>query len=342
LLDTGAKFSAPIVGAAGDIVDADDTVVVHFDANGNVIWKSQLPSSGNPISPILVNNGQYIFIATTAGPVSAFSADTGALIGSYQITGPNDSGTQNYVTRNTPCTQGHRVYVLVEGVTNNRYGMLTAIDLVPVAANPLRLAWQTDGLNGHPAAFGGPSGASPTLVSVNLQRIIYFDGASLTSGDDRAGFVFAVRDNGPNATLVFSRDNLLPIKISGSVDLGGTCIWFTGVATGVINCYDLITGNTHKTINLNALGIDANNQAPSAALTAATGIHGEHLIVTGSGRYNPAFGTGYVICLNADTSALVWKWQLNSGEATVSQYPIVSNQRIGAPSASSGIYIIGN
>jgi hypothetical protein len=220
--------------------------------------------------------------------------------------------------------------------------MLTAIDISPGGANPLQVAWQTDSLTGHPALFGGPSGASPTLVSVNGQPTIYFDGAALTPSGNRSGFAFAVRDNGTNAAVVFSRNNLTPSKISGSVDLGGTCIWFTGIFTGVVNCYNLVTGNTDKTINLNALGIDANNQAPSGALTAATGIHGERLIVTGSGRYNPAIGTGYIICLNADNSTLVWKWQLNPGEATMSQYPISSNQRIGAPSASSGLYIIGN
>jgi hypothetical protein len=179
---------------------------------------------------------------------------------------------------------------------------------------------------------------------VNGWPTIYLDGAAKTPGGRGGSIFLAYQDAGTNASLLWSRANGKPVKISGSLDLGGTCIWVTGLNSSIVNCLDLATGAVDNSFDLATLGISSQTLTPMAALSEATACDGHHLIIMGV-QHVP--GTGYVISVDVSTKppSLAWKIQLKTGEDSFSQYPIANTDQgplVAAITGISGIYMIGN
>ena len=191
-LNAAAYTSAPMLFSNGDIVACDNTKVLRFNANGEIVWRSDLSQGGIPISPVVTESG-VIILATLRGPIYAFDGSDGTLLGTLFIK-INESDPGFFETVNTPAVRGNRIYVSthhqINGITDSdNLAWLAAVDVDPDAINEsdrLRLAWHFE--------FGGGSGASPLLIN----NVVYFDGHRPQPGAERAPHVFAV--NRPTAT----------------------------------------------------------------------------------------------------------------------------------------------
>jgi hypothetical protein len=194
LLDYRASYSAPIVFADNSVLAADDHYVALFKAGypDSVVWKQQKSDSGIPISPIMVNDRIMIMATkcrrkTTDCPVSTWDIDAGQQLDAKYIV----DGTTVYQTLNTVSVDSEhsRAYVLTSAVSDRSLGRLQALDIDPLTGAITVSGWHFD--------FGGPSGASPTIVKNSLgQNQIFFDGVDQKAKRNQApvGTFYGVLD----------------------------------------------------------------------------------------------------------------------------------------------------
>jgi hypothetical protein len=329
LLSPKANASAPIIDVSGRVIAADEVNLILFDHDGQIIWQRALPG-GTPISPVPTANG-VVLVATWAGPISAYSLKDGSPVGTITVTDPSG---RTYQTKNTPSVNGNRAYVSMAAVDDASYGELVAIEIDPLnVSSPLTVKWAFP--------FGGGSGASPLTIN----DMIYFDGAHLTPKGITGPYVFGVKDLGSTFNLIWKNRMPTAVKASPAQDPRGG-LWVFGVgATSLLRLSETI-GTTLQTIDLATVLPPAPREMPTTAMSIARGPNGETIMLVGASPVVGSGGPSYALALNLDSSSLIWKVQLDAGDMTACQFPIVANSqgspRVVFPGMNSGAYFVGD
>jgi hypothetical protein len=334
LLSTKAFASAPIVDAEGDVIAADQNIIVRFDAAGNVVWLTQTPG-GTPISPVIVQ-GTTLLLATKGGPVSLYAINDGHLIGSLTFTDPGT--THSYDTVNTPSVNGSACYISMQARSNPSIGKLVRIDVDPAATRPLAVKWTFP--------FGGPSGGSPVYDATT--NSIYFDGSALTAGGSGPPVLFAVTDAGTMPILKWTAQ--LPAKVvaTGALDPRGG-FWSFAASVRYLWRFDETNGNVLQTLDVNALVNATGPHVPASPIMIAQNPQGTPVMILGS-IASLSVGSSFVISLDITPSAgaLLWKYKVANStlvDAAYGQFPIVETpdgkSRIVFTAFQSGAFFLG-
>jgi hypothetical protein len=328
ILSSKANTSAAIVDVSGQVIAADDANLIRFDHDGTIIWQTPL-SGGTPISPVPTPNG-VVLVATWAGPISAYSLADGSLVGTITVT---DTSGRTYQTKNTPSMNGNRAYLSMAAVNDASYGELVAIDIDPLnVTSPLTVKWAFP--------FGGGSGASPLTINDK----IYFDGAHLTPTGMTGPYVFGVQDLGSTYALMWKRLMPMPIKASPAQDPRGGLWVYSAGATSLVRLSES-DGTTLQPIDLATILPPSPREMPTTAMSMAYGPNGENIMLVGA---TPMAGGGpsYALAINVGSGSLIWKVQLDAGDMTACQFPIVANPqgspRVVFPGMNTGAYFVGD
>lgn len=307
LFGTTAKYSAPLVDATGKVVFADSYNIGFFNADGSVFSYSATPG-GRPFSPVFTNN-RVVILATMGGPISAYSLDSGALLGSYY---PQDPGNPNYYdTKNTPSVVGNRVYISM-ALQNDPAdtGRLYAFDISNSTVNPIvPVSYFT---------FGGPSGASPTCVpnlrvgGVTYSAVVYFDGWHQAPGNVGPPTIFAVGDTGSSLTPLWSSTvtggyikSNMPVDMSGKPGL-----WYFPNGTPKLIKLSLDTGKQIESISTAHLLGPNVKLVPTSTMQMASDQNGDPEMFVGLEALPDTSGGSYVVGLNTLTGQMNWSLQV--------------------------------
>jgi len=319
VLDGKSYASAPVVGADGSVIMADDRYVVFFNPDGSVFAQTRTPG-GMPISPVITDNG-VVVIATSGGPVSAYSMSTGAILGRLYLASPN--GQNFFDTENTPCVVGNRVYIST-ALRNNpsNIGRLYALD-VTNSSSPLSVAWYY--------TFGGGSGASPLCVSnVNgYSTAIFFDGLHSAPNNIGGPTVYAVGDAGTSGQTMWtvSAQGWIPANMAYEDDPEyGDSLWFYSDEFPWLRELNLSKGTLTRSIStstiLGPLPPGA-GWVPASALSMA----GDQMILSLAATPQGTGGS-YVADIDTTTGALQWQVQVSQNDSTDAahgQFPLLLN-----------------
>lgn len=209
--------SAPIVTPLDTIVAASLGQLVHYDSQGNEMWR-QDDFEGYAISPVILAPDPVLIIATSGGQLFAFDLWSGE-----QLAGPYDIeyvvGGRTYSCRiiNTPGVRidHRRFYVSTQcpGVTLDDISFLMAFNFNAESEEGFSRDWV------YP--YTGYSGASPTVI----EDRIYFDGQPRLQPD--APTVFAVQDQTTHALELWRRTMDGPLQTSLAHDPRGGLWTFT-------------------------------------------------------------------------------------------------------------------
>jgi len=360
LLNTWAGSSAPMIDVYGRIIACDNKVVImvdplDVDSDDKIIeWITELPNGGIPFSPILTENGTVI-IATDRGPIYALDSNNGSLLATkylipekpvltlLRLFGFNDSGF--YSTINTPCTKGNRIYISTHFKDlTGWFGLffdarLYAIDVDADNLNPeerLQVAWHR--------GFGGPSGASPTLIN----DTIYFDGDRGEPSLLISPHIYAVQDMGSYGKLKWKTAMPTSIDANMASDPRGG-LWVVDTYLGRLVRYSIENGKKLESINVNALIQEPGWHTPSSVITIS-GNETRPILLVSATAVRLWRSNCYVIAIDlADNNSLIWK--LKIAEATfanlqipLGQYPILMKNgepRIVFATTRGGVWALG-
>jgi len=360
LLNNWAGSSAPMIDVYGRIIACDNKVAVMIDpldadSDQKIIeWVTELPYGGIPFSPILTENGTVI-IATDRGPIYALDSNNGSLLATkylipekpvltlLRLLGFNASGF--YSTINTPCIKGNRVYISTHFKDITGWfalffdARLYAIDVDANNPNPeerLQVAW----LRG----FGGPSGASPTLIN----DTIYFDGDRGEPSIMISPHIYAVQDMGSYGKLKWK--TAIPTSIDANMasdPRGG--LWVVDTYLGRLVRYSIENGKILERININALVQEPGWHTPSSVITIS-GNETRPILLVSATAIRLLKSNCYIIAIDlANNNSLLWK--LKIAEATfanlqipLGQYPILMKNgepRIVFATTRGGVWALG-
>lgn len=283
-LSISAATSAPIVDAAGGVIAADEFGVYRFAPGGALAWSSPLPTdAGYPISPVITAAGTVAF-ATTGGLVGAIDSSTGIGV-TEELTDTIDGVSGRFLTRNTPATNGERIYVVAEfspdrQIGSSRIGSPARLYALDVSSSSIDVAWYLD--------VGGRSGASPTVSG----QVVFFDADQLTPTGPTEPHLFAVEDRGDHGAYIYKHPltsaSVLPGGTSGALasaahDPRGGMWLFTGGSSVLVRLSESasatgVTSDGSPTADvLDAIDFSAwagEGAQPSSAVTLAEGPSG--------------------------------------------------------------------
>jgi outer membrane protein assembly factor BamB len=360
LLNALAGSSAPMIDVYGRIIACDNKVVImvdplDVDSDGKIVeWITELPGGGIPFSPVLTENGTVI-IATDRGPIYAVDSNTGSLLATkylipekpvltlLRLFGFNDSGF--YSTINTPCTKGNRVYISTHFKDlSGWFGLffdarLYAIDVDSDNPNPderLQVAWHR--------GFGGPSGASPTLIN----DTIYFDGDRGEPSLMIRPHIYAVQDMGTYGKLKWKTPMPTSIDANMASDPRGG-LWVVDTYLGRLVRYSIETGKVIERININDLVQEPGLHTPSSVITIS-GNETRPILLVSATAIRLFKSNSYIIAIDlVDNNSLLWK--LKIAEATfanlqipLGQYPVLMKNgepRIVFATTRGGVWALG-
>ncbi len=341
LLNCSAFTSAPLVGAAGSIIAADDGKIIRFGPNGTPVWQTPT-AGGSPISPILLNN-DVVVLVTVDGPISAYDAETGELLAELVLA----EGNSFYETINTPAASGNRLYVSTQLDADPVYGRLYALDFVPAQEgrapeDTLQVAWYFD--------FGGPSGASPLLVG----DTIYFDGDRPDPLSDFAPHIYAVQDTGGAGQLLWTTPAGGEIQASFARDPRGG-FWTFTIGTPVKDHRWLTRmrltdqdgdgfGDVLERIDLDALLMLPGIHIPSSVMSIA-GTAEAPVMIVGATAFDEEGGTDstYIVAIDLNTRTRLWRVWLPA-DLTAGQFSIALGEygpRVFFTNKDAGVWVIG-
>jgi outer membrane protein assembly factor BamB len=329
LLNRSAWTSAPIVDTFGGVIAADSRTLVRFAADGTVLWRRSTVG-GPAFSPVVTASGAVI-LATSGGPISAYSVRTGALLGTITIASPH-AGV--YGTRNTPAVNGDRVYVsLALDGDGLRVGRLAAIDVDASGTGiPLNVRWHVD--------FVGPSGATPLFVN----DMVFFDGFGGKAGVFGGRRLFAVRDLGDSAKLVWQAAMPGRVLAAPTEDPRGG-IWVFAAGDRHLSRLDVLTGALIERLDVDALVDGQGTQVPSSVMSIARTPDDGTIMLLGTVSL---LAESYVIALDLDNSRLLWRVKVpgwSERNFVTSQFPIVLNSRglprVVFPGTQGGAFFVG-
>jgi hypothetical protein len=342
LLDSTAFTSVPLISTTGEVIAADDQTLVRFAADGNIVWQTSIVGTGTPISPVLTNNG-VILLATSGDVISSYDVETGARLGAF----PVKLDGLNYGTQNTPSVNGNRVYVSMAAENLKSHGRLVAIDVDSSnKAAPLSIAWSYE--------FGGPSGASPLFQG----GVVYFDGSSINPGPFGTATLFAVRDMGKSAAVLWA-DPLVTTHGQSSPAIKTTPLpdprggmWIFIADQTVLQRIDMVTGALMQTIDMNSFFSNSIDHCPTSALTMALPdpATGNPVMLFGVEPGSANVGPAMMVALELGTTpSLLWHVEVGQflmKNAVFSQFPIVADPaglpRVVFPGGSGDTYFVGS
>ena len=318
-LNALAMFSAPMIDAQGGVIAADTQRLIRWSPSGQVLWDVAHTTGAAqlPISPVPVNGGDQILLATLGGPIVIHDASTGARRGELQIA----DGARLFDTANTPGQSAAGVVYVAMSERNggrNPQGLLVALD---VRSGTPRELWRFP--------FPGPSGASPLVIG----DTVYFDGMD----PDQGPIVYAVRDQGgspdlrwrcetqslnPNWELFDLLD--LPVAASFARDPRGG-LWVFVAGSRFLHRLGEADGRTIDSLDLDALIAAPGLHVPASALTVAGDAGQPVLLVNALGM----LGQNYAAAIDLNSGRLRWKAQLDSG--TRGQFAVVRDPGSGDP-----------
>jgi len=360
LLNSWTGSSAPMIDIYGRVIACDNKVVVMVDpldadADQQIIeWVTKLPNGGIPFSPILTKDGTVI-IATDRGPIYALDSSNGSLLAIkylipekpvltlLRLFGFNDSGF--YSTINTPCMKGNRVYISTHYKDlRGWFGLLFdarlyAIDVDSDNPNPeerLQVAWHR--------GFGGPSGASPTLIN----DTIFFDGDRGQPSLMLRPHIYAVQDMGSYGKLKWKTAMPTSIDANMASDPRGG-LWVVDTYLGRLVRYSIETGKIIEKINVNALVQEPGWHTPSSIITIS-GNETRPILLVSATAIRLFKSNTYVIAIDLQqNNTLLWK--LKIAEATfanlqipLGQYPVLlkdGKPRIVFATTRGGVWALG-
>lgn len=335
LLNCSAFTSAPLVGAGGSIITADDSTIIRFGPNGTPVWQTPT-AGGSPISPVLLADG-IVVLVTVGGPITAYDTETGALLAELTLT----EGDSFYETVNTPAVSGSRLYVSTHLDADSAYGRLYALDFIP-EQSAFQIAWHFD--------FGGPSGASPLLVG----NILYFDGDRPDPQADFAPQIYAVQDTGAAGQLLWVMPTIGQSQASFSLDPRGG-FWTFTIGTPVKDHRWLTRmrltdqdgdglGDVLERIDLDALLTLPGVHVPSSVMSMA-GTPAAPVMIVGATAFDEVGGVDstYIVAIDLNTRARLWRVWLPS-DPTAGQFAIALGQygpRVFFTNKETGVWVIG-
>jgi outer membrane protein assembly factor BamB len=360
LLNGWAGSSGPMIDIYGRVIACDNKVVImvdplDYDQDGDILeWKTELPNGGIPFSPIITQDGTII-IATDRGPIYALNSTDGSLLAIkylipdqpvltlLQLLGLNDSGY--FSTINTPCTNGNRVYISTHYKDVTGWfalffdARLYAIDVDAQNPNPddrLKVAWFR--------GFGGPSGASPTLIN----DTIYFDGDRGQPSLMLSPHIYAVQDMGSSGKLKWK--TAIPASIDANMasdPRGG--LWVVDTFLGRLVRYSIDTGKVLDRVNINALVKESGWHTPTSVITIS-GNESRPILLVSATAINVLKSSSYVLAIDlTNNNALLWKVKISETsfvdlQISLGQYPILTQNgepRIVFATTSGGVWALG-
>jgi hypothetical protein len=346
LFDSTAFYSAPIVDVAGKVIMADDQHLGLFNEDGSIFAFTQTPG-GKPISPVITQNGAIV-LATSGGPISVYSLQTGVLIGYLY---PQDPGNPNYYdTFNTPCTVGNRIYVSMALRNDpNNTGRLYAFDIDPAnTISPISMAWYY--------TYGGPSGASP-LCTPNINgyaAIVSFDGDHSAPGNTGGPTIYTVADAGTSGLLQWTLPVPRPIRANMPYDsgpAGGSYLWYFSSGNSWIHEVRLTDGVQVASINTSQMlgTLPAGSRAiPASAMSMVEDSGSDPTMLVALQVFPMGSGGAYLAAINTRTRTLTWSVMLSSNDAVnraAGQFPLIVDSsgrtRVTTTTFASGLVTIG-
>ena len=307
-LSQNAFLSAPMIGPDGEVIAADENVIIRFDSSGGTVW-SKPTAGGLSFSPNVTDSGEIV-VATRSGPVSAYDFDTGSLIAelrldaTIRISGVLRSGY--FDTVNTPAIRGNRIYISTQFSVDSDYGRLYALDLVEDSGNySFVVAWYFE--------FRGPSGTSPTLDRDDVDRtIIYFDGDGLDPTSASNPQALAVTDMGDHGELLWGFPLSTEPQSSPALDPRGG-IWYFAFNSSILRRIDW-NGNEIQTINVNSI-VDDNSVTfkPFSVMTISVDADSGHPVMIVAATNPWSFTRTYVIAIDLVTESLLWQYRTDQG-----------------------------
>lgn len=360
LLNYLTGVSAPMIDIYGRVIACDNKVAVMIDPldadqDQKIIeWITELPDGGIPFSPILTED-RTVIIATDRGPIYALDSSNGSLLAVkylipekpiltlFRLFGYNDSGF--FSTINTPCTRENRFYVSTH--YKNLRGVfalffdarLYAIDVDGHNPDPdqrLQIAWHR--------TFGGPSGASPTLIN----DTVFFDGDRGTPSILINPHIYAIQDMGNYGKLKWKTAMLTSIDANMAVDPRGG-LWVVDAYLGRLVRYSVETGDVIERININALVQEPGLHTPSSVITIS-GNETRPILLVSATAVRLWKSNSYIIAIDlVHNNSLLWKFKI--AEATfanlqipLGQYPILikdGQPRIVFATTRGGVWALG-
>lgn len=336
-----AFTSAPLVGADGGVIAADNEHILRFDPQGRVLWETEM-AGGLPISPVLTASGALV-TATLGGPVAAFDARTGALLETLSLHEIWEGVPGTFDTRNTPCVKGDRIFLSTEFVPDSaddlgdpadRPARLIAVDVdagAP-AGERLRVAWHFE--------FGARSGSSPLLMG----DTIFFDGDRPSPGAPDDPRVFAVRDLGGEPELRWSH----PMPGFGFASAAGDPrggLWAFGSFDPHLIHLDERTGAELQRVDLDALIGAPGIHVPLSAMSVGTGPQDQPVLLVTAAEVDTR--ESWLAAVDLSTGGLLWA--LPYGEDLqgwgAGQWPVIAGED-GRPvvvftTSANGIFGVG-
>jgi len=358
----GALGCAPMVGADGGVVSCDDTQIVRWDQDGNVLWDScfyagtapactcpdglTLPpcsvsvGENNATSPVLLANGSIV-VATYGtsghgGRVFNVNSSTGAIISSLYL---DQSGSDSYITTNTPCVSaasgpdgGNRVFIITQYSAAASQGRMYALT---VGESAMNVAWV------YPSSgyFTGPSGASPLCVAEAASGAggVYTDarnsanpsyGGALWGFNQTTGEVLFACDGGTAGTGCTPPATYLQANFAED-PRGG--FWEWCVHCGEFDRRSLANGELLQRAPVQEIVPgELCPQSPNAAVTMSTDTAGNPVLISGLAARASCGGGAYVVAIDAVTGGLLSSFQIEpdvratSPGVTNGQFPLAT------------------
>ncbi|MFN0104612.1 MAG: hypothetical protein ACKV2U_21305 [Bryobacteraceae bacterium] len=315
------------------------------------------PLPGYPVSPILLNNGTMVVLATRApGYVFAFWADDLTYIHRTPVTGLCTGGaTCPYEARNTPAasyTAENRFYVSMNAYEastleeHSGYGQMIAFEANSITGT-IDTKWSY--------SFAGPSGASPVVLPVagGSKSDIYFDGF----GNMDPRLIKVADDGGSSYTFRWQSTsgdfpNRIPASVTVDTGKGRSCVWAYSIARQLLKCVNL--GNTYNVDNTIDVGSLVPASFPASVLTMTHPSTGGAVILlcvnfvgTNPGRILAIQVTGDYTTSNF-SAAKYWDFALpQNGEYAPTQFPIVTDttgpySTLAFPTSQNRLYLYSN
>jgi len=345
-LGSSANGSAPLLGSDGTLIAVDAKTILRANPTTNtILWKSQKPDGGVPISPVLVGARQsMVLLATNSSPmagqgaeVSVWDSATGALLAHQALVDPV-TGIR-YVTVNTVAVRGNRAYIVTNAENDDTDGRLYAVDVCEAAdcgaPGTLSIKWHFD--------FVGPSQASPLLIGSRL----FFDG---TPPPARGRFM-AVDDLGTAPALVWSKVFSTRFVSAAAQDPRGG-LWVYPLGSTHLFRLNQGNGNIDQSIILGSvLGI-APDYEPASCVSVSSSTAGAVVLTFGTFlRAQAASTPSFVAAVDVSSSSAgtaLWKYQvaaLSTNNRTGGQFPIAisptGKRRVAFVGISRSTFFIG-
>jgi hypothetical protein len=312
-LDGQAYHSAPAIDSGGKIVVGDSNHIAMFDsanvAGGvcAVVWRSAV-LNGSPVSPVFDPESNLVLGATTKGWVYAISSVDGHTVASKSMANAGFT----YLTANTPCVQGGRIFIVAQRSGLPSDGRIFGLATADLSTVP-----------GFPVAIIGPSYASPVCYGGWVITDTATPAAVWISQADGTSAPWSPVSLRVGAIASFALDLRSPVSV-----------WIALRGTGFLKRHQVSNGATLGTLALyDAYGVGS---TATSALTIAGPPESPYLIMGLAGG-----GKTSATMFDLSTQGAVWTVYTDS--TANGQFPILntaSQQAVAFTTKNGGAYFV--